>query len=72
MKKTTKKTTKTKKASAAVRAEPQPTIGQYIDRRLNSMACNGDFGGNFSLSPASVAVCLISEYMSKWDNIRYE
>jgi hypothetical protein len=67
-KKITKKTTASKKPAP----EPQPTIGQYIDRRLFSMACNGDFGGNFSLSPASVAVCLISEYMSKWDNIRYE
>ena len=52
--------------------EPQPTIGQYIDRRLNSMACNGDFGGNFSLSKEDAVVCLISEYMSKWDSIRYE
>lgn len=64
-----KTTTKRTKKPAP---EPQPTIGQYLDRRLNSMACNGDFGGPGALRPYAVALELVHEYMKKFDGVRYE
>ena len=56
----------------AKKPEPQPTIGQFIDRGLFSRACNGDFAGFGSLSKECVVRGLVEEYIRTWPTIRYE
>jgi hypothetical protein len=51
--------------------EPQSTIGEYIDDRLNSMARGGHFGGAGSISKASAVWGIVEEYIEKFRVIRY-
>lgn len=59
------KNTKTKKL------EPQPTIGEYINDRLNSMAYGGHFGDPGCISPAAALPGIIDEYIGKFRVVRY-
>ena len=62
-----------KKATKKVPAKPElpPTIGEYINDRLNSMAYGGHFGGAGSIPVASAAMGLVEEYVEKYRIIRY-
>jgi len=64
------KATKNTKAKAK-KLEPQPTVGEYINERLNSRACNGDFGGGFGISTACAARDALEEYIEKFRVVRY-
>ena len=63
MKKNTKK--------PAANPESQPTIGEYIDARLNSMASGGHFGGAGSISKASAVWGIVEEYIEKFRVVKY-
>ena len=69
------KTTKAKPApratSAKVKSEPMPTIGEYIDRRLYSMACNGLFGDPCSIDPRAALPGIIDEYVNRYRFVRF-
>jgi len=60
-KKTTTKTTQ---------SDPQPTIGEYIDSRLYSMAMSGLFD-QFGPSTESQIPGIVQDYIEKWRSIRY-
>ena len=64
------KATKNTKAKAK-NLEPQPTVGEYINTRLNSMACNGDFGGGFGISATAAVRDILNEYIKRWGTVRY-
>ena len=62
-----------KKATKKVPAKPElpPTIGEYIDDRLNSMAYGGHFGDPGCISPAAALPGIIDEYIEKFRVVRY-
>jgi hypothetical protein len=64
-----KKNTNTK--AKVANPEPQLTIGEYIDDRLNSMASGGHFGGAGSISKASAVWSIVEEYIEKYRVVKY-
>ena len=62
-----KKATKT----SSTKSKIPPTIGEYIDRRLYSMACGGHFGDPGCISPAAALPGIIDEYIEKFRVVRY-
>jgi hypothetical protein len=50
----------------------QPTIGEYIDQRLFSMASDGAFSESGTLTKRDALEGIIEDYMDRYKFIKYE